>query len=588
MKQRSYLQFLSLDLRSLALFRVLLGWILIYDLILRLPVLNAFYTDTGVLPRSVLLSEFNNPNYFSLFLMSGQYSQVLLLCALGLFFYLALLLGYRTRLFTVLSWIFFVSFTARNPVVSHGGDDLIRMALFWMMFLPSNAFYSVDKSLGKDHTIPSPSLLNFASFAFLLQLIVMYFTTALLKWHPIWVSEGSALHYALQLDQFLTWFGRGLRLLPLETLKLSTFVILWVELLVPLLVFIPWKNSTLRQIVILTLIIFHLGIFMTFKLGTFPWICMAYWLAFLPSEFWSFCEAKWHGLQKTTTVFYDGECGYCLKMLKLIQTFLILPGIQIRKAQETESIWQLMQKENSWLVQSNSQEIQSHYRAFLALLSVSPFRLFKPLFSLRLVNHWGTAAYRWQADRRPLMASVLGVFRSRRVNTQSHPLSQLLALSALLFVLYWNWAVHSPDDKWIISKPIFQVGSALRLHQQWNMFAPYPWMEDGWMVTEGQLFNGKTWDVFYDEPVNFEKPASMSDKFSNTLWLKYIVNVWHKNYKEHRVHFGRYICRLWNSAHEEQEQVSTFKIYYMLEVSPPPGEPPPEPRREEIWSHTCF
>ncbi|MFT4730328.1 MAG: hypothetical protein ACI9UN_004852 [Granulosicoccus sp.] len=46
----------SLDFRSIALFRVLLGAFLLCDLLLRSVDLSDFYTDAGVLPRHRLLS----------------------------------------------------------------------------------------------------------------------------------------------------------------------------------------------------------------------------------------------------------------------------------------------------------------------------------------------------------------------------------------------------------------------------------------------------------------------------------------------------------------------------------------------------
>ena len=49
----------SLDLRSLALFRIALGAVLLGDLIWRARDLTVFYTDFGVLPRAALLDKFS-------------------------------------------------------------------------------------------------------------------------------------------------------------------------------------------------------------------------------------------------------------------------------------------------------------------------------------------------------------------------------------------------------------------------------------------------------------------------------------------------------------------------------------------------
>ena len=63
----------SLDLRSLALFRIGLGAVLLGDLIVRASDLTVFYTDFGTLPRAALLDRFSPAERFSLHLMSGQW-----------------------------------------------------------------------------------------------------------------------------------------------------------------------------------------------------------------------------------------------------------------------------------------------------------------------------------------------------------------------------------------------------------------------------------------------------------------------------------------------------------------------------------
>lgn len=51
---------LGFDLRSLALFRICLGILILVDLIVRFQDLKAHYTDFGVLPRHILIEKFLN------------------------------------------------------------------------------------------------------------------------------------------------------------------------------------------------------------------------------------------------------------------------------------------------------------------------------------------------------------------------------------------------------------------------------------------------------------------------------------------------------------------------------------------------
>jgi len=119
----------SVDLRALAAFRIGLGALVIADLLLRSRSLTAFYTDYGVLPRRAFFSDYSG-NY-SLHALSGEPWAVGLLFALAGAFALALVVGYRTRLVTLVSWVLLVSLHARNPMVLNSGDTLLRMLLFW-------------------------------------------------------------------------------------------------------------------------------------------------------------------------------------------------------------------------------------------------------------------------------------------------------------------------------------------------------------------------------------------------------------------------------------------------------------------------
>ncbi|MGA1192190.1 MAG: HTTM domain-containing protein, partial [Bdellovibrionota bacterium] len=55
---RWFRSYCCLDTRSLALFRIALGLLLLIDLINRAKFLRAHYTDFGVLPRGPLVTEF--------------------------------------------------------------------------------------------------------------------------------------------------------------------------------------------------------------------------------------------------------------------------------------------------------------------------------------------------------------------------------------------------------------------------------------------------------------------------------------------------------------------------------------------------
>ena len=201
----------SADLRSLALFRVGLGVLILADLFIRSRFLEAHYTDFGVLPLSVIFEKLNFPQYFSVHYMNGHYPFQVILFVIQALLAVSLLLGYRTRLVTVLSWYMMISLNMRNSQVLQGGDVLLRMLLFWAIFLPTNLRFSLDlvycKPEFRKKAYEQSSHFSVASFAVMAQVFVLYFSTAVLKMHESWVSKGTALHYVMHLESFLTPFG---------------------------------------------------------------------------------------------------------------------------------------------------------------------------------------------------------------------------------------------------------------------------------------------------------------------------------------------------------------------------------------------
>src|SRR5215210_4692651 len=129
-----------------------------------------------------------------------------------------MLVGYRTRPMTILVWVLVLSIQNRNPLVLSGGDSLLRLLLFWAMFLPLGAYWSVDRALKDATTRLSTRFLSLATVGLFMQIAFVYWFTAALKSGPEWRVDGTALYYALSLDQLSTSVGQYLLNFP-ELLK---------------------------------------------------------------------------------------------------------------------------------------------------------------------------------------------------------------------------------------------------------------------------------------------------------------------------------------------------------------------------------
>ena len=191
------------DLRSLALFRIGLALIIIAELIIRAGDLTAHYSDAGVVPRT-LLKEISSPFYWSINSISGEpFVQGLVFLFAGLIA-IALLVGYRTRLATIAMWALIISIHNRNPVLIFAADHVLRALLFWAMFLPLGANYSIDSALNSSTEKLPKRIVSAATLAFMIQMVLIYAGSAAFKTKSeLWWPDGDAVYYALSFDKGL-------------------------------------------------------------------------------------------------------------------------------------------------------------------------------------------------------------------------------------------------------------------------------------------------------------------------------------------------------------------------------------------------
>ncbi|HEY8257128.1 MAG TPA: HTTM domain-containing protein [Gemmatimonadales bacterium] len=579
---------LSLDLRSLAVYRVAIGTVLLFQLVALIPEIDDFYTDRGILPRDALLSQFLNPWRFSVHLMSGEWVVQFGLFLLAIVFAAGLIVGYRTRVCTVASWFLLTSLQNRNSVILHGGDDVLRLLLFWSMFVPLNGRFSLDQALHPTRPRPKVTHLSWGSQALMLQLCFVYWFAAAAKWNSIWIREGSAIYYAMNLEQLSTKFGQWLLKFPdlLRVMSRSTVVF---EFFMPFLALSPVGTARLRLLAVAAFVTFHAALGLVLHLGNFPWVCSAGWLMFLPSEFWdrlgSSVATRFHGI----VIYFDDKCDFCRRVVFLLREGLLLHGADFQPAESVPAISVLMRERGSWIVRDNAQALHSGYDALLVLLRQSLLTAWlSPALAAAPVRRVGERVYVSVAGHRSRWSRILRAVTPPVPRYRFGVLTHAIVLSAVALVFAWNLS----NFPWMrIERPaiVRHVADLALLGQGWAMFAPKPGSEDGWYVIEGIEFNGTRIDLWRGggEP-NFGKPADVAEAYRDPQWRRYLSNLWDRDYSDYRLYFARYLCRTWNEKHAGPERVNLIYINYMLEITPPPGGPLPPPEQVEIWRHYCF
>lgn len=276
-------QLFRIDLRALALLRIGLGIILALNALLQLANIKIFYSESGVLPQSLNV-QYLGDGYWSLFWLNQTPEFANSLMVLMVIVSVVFALGYQTRLCNLVCLVLLWSIQVRNPLILTGGGVLLRMLLFWSLFVPLNAVWSIDAHRSgkqpKRWTVSS-----IGTMAMMLQVVYMYFFSGLAKLNPFWLS-GDAIEYALRLEMSVRPLGSWLADQN-NLLFFVSFAVVFAELATLLLMFIPRINHFTRGALMGFFWMMHLGIWLTMSIGWFSLTAMMAWLIFVPSDIWN-------------------------------------------------------------------------------------------------------------------------------------------------------------------------------------------------------------------------------------------------------------------------------------------------------------
>jgi hypothetical protein len=456
-----------------------------------------------VLPRRAFAADYASSR--SLHALFGEPWAVASLFAVAGAFALALLVGYRTRIATAVSWLLLLSLHARNPMLLNAGDSLLRMLLFWAVFLPLGARWSADAVRRTDARVgagsdgdaaaksdadsstpgPSgPSVATVATMAVLVQMLLMYVTNAVHKHQgDLWMS-GEAVVYVMQADHFTYLLGNHLA--EFHGL-LRALTVLWVALLFasPLLLLL---TGVPRAALASLFVGMHLGMAVTMRIDLFPVVAV---VGFVPF----FQTPVWDALDRAVA-----RLGWSAPLA------------------------------------SRRARLESRTRDLLSLEPSLP----RPIASERLDGLRDADLTAGFARGRALFSTVL-----------PYVFLVLIVLSSAQAVDY----AEAPD-------PAEEALDVVEMDQSWRMFAPDPTYTTRWFVAPGTLENGTERDVLRDSAVDFERPARAEATYPTSRWRKYLTNVYSADNEKHRSYLANYLCEDWNRTHEVGvENVTVYQLY---------------------------
>lgn len=271
----------SVDVRALALMRILFGLIVIYDLLVRLTTIQMDYAS-GIFPLTSFEYYFQgryNWSFHTLF--NGDLVFLSILFAAHFACALALTLGWRARLSAFGTLIFLISLHNANPLMVQGGDIWLRVTLFVLMFLPLGARWSIDAARATTPRFPLKISGGWTA-ALLIQIACFYFFASQLKTGYEW-QEGTAIYYTLASYYYIKGIGFIIFQSPLLMYCL-TYAVVVLQTLTPLLLFSPIYNRYTRSLVVTLLVLMHTGLGLSIRVGYFSIVSLTVLSVFTPRK----------------------------------------------------------------------------------------------------------------------------------------------------------------------------------------------------------------------------------------------------------------------------------------------------------------
>jgi len=516
-------QLFGIDLRSLALFRIAIALTCILEMAHIWTDSSAFFAVDGLYPRDEAI-QWSDPSSWSLYYLSGHVLWARFLLCLTMLSSLALLVGYRTRVAAFLCWILIFSYSTRIVALGSGAHMLLVGLLFWAMFLPLNAKFSIDSALNTIK-VKSNHYLSAATFALLIQMMCLYLFSGLLKSDPVWNTTGDAIYYVLNTTSIPTALGVYLGQWPALTHYLTLYVY-YLEIIAAVLLFFPYKNELSRLIILPFLIALHVSFIFFLAIGTFPFVCLRGLVVFIPSLAWDKFLAWFNHrpIRSKIVLYYDQPCEFCRKVCLIFKELGLPAHTPVLAAQEHEPAAQIFQRERSWIVQDGDGNYRTHWDAVAWCWRRSP--LLWPLgvlFLPRFMQTVGNGLYQVISHYRGQCAKITGrYFPYTAISLDFKPLFFTQGLLGLLAILLLVSHINTLPDLDISKERISNILSRVGLSQDMGFFAPSPLRVTRWVVIEGVLSDGSVVDLLRkeDNPPPVDKPANGYDAYPNHYWFK--------------------------------------------------------------------
>ncbi|MNW31644.1 Sporulation-delaying protein SdpB [compost metagenome] len=345
-----------------SLLRIAIGFIILYNYFVNYWQRYFLWHEFGI---NMYSDEFKLMSW-SLYNLSSSILYFDVIYHLGIIVTIIYLLGYKGRIFTFLTYVFFYSVYIRSFNITDGGDNLLIVNMFFLLFTNNTAYFSLDAALReKTQDLSGLDVFhkfklivhNFAVLFCIIQLCIVYFFSGMYQIMGEMWQNGTALYYISQVREF----SRPILQDVVDNYIGLTIIISYLSILIKIAFPFVITNKRIKPFIVSAMILFHAGIGMGMGLLTFSLVMIVMeLLVFSDSEYRSM-----HAYIKKTTrklsvslkrktrvwgtakliqmrivVFYDSWCPICTQIsvkLRNLDCFRLLQLVSLRDSVLVES-----------------------------------------------------------------------------------------------------------------------------------------------------------------------------------------------------------------------------------------------------------
>lgn len=605
--RRWYTTWFDADPRALGLFRIAVGLLGIWDVLRRWPWLELLYTNNGLYPNHFALYN-KGGSFFSLLHSFKTVGEVELFCLGAVFCLFCLTIGWRTKLFQVLSAVAIMSIHNRTIIVENGGDVVFNLWWLWTIFLPLGRRYSVDairQSMRREVAYTSAELSqpvwrdtrlirHFAVFCVIWQLVLIYVFNAIHKNGGHW-TEGTAVAWVLHSERLATplgiWFRDNMPFWVTKTMTWGTLVIEWAA---PILLLLPVFVTWCRRIALVSLASMHLGIFLLMEVGAFsPVMVVSYLVLITPKDFDLFARWLKRLAGPPIRVYYDSDCGICSWICRVGRRMDVLGRIEwmghdVTGRPPTGMTEEQLaaQREHSIIVDDGTR-IRTKAAAVYRVLSAFPLlRLVAWPIRIPGLSHIFDWLYTNFGKRRHRVSAWLGMGMCGISKPLAPPIVArekgrwavhfgwigLVLSHAVLFTAFWATQTQVVSENRFMKKhfkgyrqPALarSIVSYGRWFQGWSMFAPNVPNMDGVIVIDAELADGRRIDPITGKPPQLRMPSPDLDLYDQ-FWSSISSRMPEKRRRSYLKFFGEWLRKpVRRFTFSKDVRIKRFKIWHV-------------------------